>query len=274
VGLLPLLTACGHSNNAAPPVAASVPPSAPAPKATTAPIPTTAPQNPALAAWKPSAKQFWNGPEAESHVVALTFDAGSDAKAVSLILQTLAAHQVHATFFLTGKFCEKFPKECRAIADAGMELGNHSFSHPHFTHLNDTEIHSQLTRAEAEITKTCGRGARPLFRFPYGDTNKHVCATVASAGYQPIAWTLDSLDSVGKPKSASFVADRIIRKIKPGYITLMHVSCVGSAQALPRIFTYLDKIGAHVVPVSELLLSQPPPTTAARTASHKELHHG
>jgi len=38
----------------------------------------------------------------------------------------------------------------------------------------------------------------------------------------------------------------------------MHVSCIGSADALPRIFDHLDKIGARVVPVSELLLSYPP----------------
>ena len=33
----------------------------------------------------------------------------------------------------------------------------------------------------------------------------------------------------------------------------MHVSCIGSAEALPRIFEHLDRLGAKVVPVSELL---------------------
>ncbi|HZO90172.1 MAG TPA: polysaccharide deacetylase family protein [Chthonomonadaceae bacterium] len=225
------------------------------------PDPTNAP----LAQWKPSPVQFYEGQSAPPRV-ALTFDAGSDAKAVPIILKILAEHKAHATFFLTGKFCATFPQECQAIAAAGMELGNHSYSHPHFTRLSDAEIRSQLERAEAAIIKACGRGAKPLFRFPYGDSDRRTRAVVAQAGYQPIAWTLDSLDSVGQPKSAAFVAERICRKVKPGYITLMHVSCVGSAEALPRIFEYLDKIGAQVVPVSELLLSQPPtlPIKAAR----------
>ncbi len=272
LSLFLLLVGCGHPQTAERPAAPPIPAPAPTSKAAVVPSTNIAP-NPALAQWKPRTTQFWNGPETPPRV-ALTFDAGADSKAVPLILKTLEAHQVHATFFLTGKFCQKFPNECRAIADAGMEIGNHSYSHPHFTKLSDDKIRSQLERAEAEIVKTCGRGAKPLFRFPYGDTDEHVCSVVAAAGYQPIAWTLDSLDSVGKPKPAAFVADRIIRKIKPGYITLMHVSCVGSAEALPQIFDYLDKIGARVVPVSELLLSQPPPTPTARNTGHHLAHHG
>jgi peptidoglycan/xylan/chitin deacetylase (PgdA/CDA1 family) len=217
--------------------------------------PNTAP-NPAVASWQPTTRLFDRGMNTPAKV-ALTFDAGADPDAVPLILQTLAEHHVHATFFLTGKFCELFPDQCRAIADAGMELGNHSFSHPHFTKETDEEIRSQLERAEAAIVKACGRGAKPLFRFPYGDSDRRTRDLVAALGYQPIHWTLDSLDSVGKPKSADFVAARILGKIKPGYITLMHVSRVESAKALPRIFDYLDKTGVQVVPVSELLLNQP-----------------
>ena len=38
-----------------------------------------------------------------------------------LILKTLEARHVHATFFLTGRFCEKFPAECKAIA-VGLDV--------------------------------------------------------------------------------------------------------------------------------------------------------
>ena len=102
----------------------------------------------------------------------------------------------------------------------------------------------------------CGRGARPLFRYPFGDSDRRVRAVVAGEGYQGIHWTLDSLDSVGKPKDADFVVKRILSKIKPGSITLMHVSRVESAKSLPQIFDYLDSQGIEVVPVSELLLSE------------------
>jgi peptidoglycan/xylan/chitin deacetylase (PgdA/CDA1 family) len=162
--LLALLSGCGLHQQAATGHAPPPAPPAPASKAAAA-LPSNRPPNPALAQWRPTSAQFWNG-AAKPPDVALTFDAGSDANAVPLILKTLEAHKVHATFFLTGKFCQKFPKECRAIADAGMEIGNHSYSHPHFTKLSYAQIRSQLERAEVEIIKVCGRGAKPLFRFP------------------------------------------------------------------------------------------------------------
>lgn len=235
-------------------------PVTPALKSPASSLPLT-PINPALVSFQPTSALLMRGPENPPRV-ALTFDAGSDAKAVSLILKTLEEHHVHATFFLTGRFCEKFPNECRAIADAGMELGNHSYSHPMFTRLTEAQIQSQLDKAEEQIVRVCGRGAKPLFRFPYGDCDNRTQKIVAAAGYQPIRWTLDSLDAFKKPKTADFVVERINSRVKPGYITLMHVSCVTSAEALPRIFEQLDKMGAQVVPVSELLLSQPDTKTA------------
>lgn len=194
--------------------------------------------------------------------VALTFDAGYNDKAVEAILDVLREHHVRCTFFLTGQFCERFPKSCRAIADAGMELGNHSYSHPLFTHLTADEIEEQLEMGEEAIEKACGRGAKPLFRFPYGDSNRRSLMAVVAGGYQPVHWSLDSLDAFGKPKTADFVAARFLKRLRSGDVTLMHVSCTTSAEALPRIFDYLDRLGVQVVPVSELLLAQK--QTAAR----------
>jgi peptidoglycan/xylan/chitin deacetylase (PgdA/CDA1 family) len=241
---------------------ASLPPPTP-PSAVTPPPPVREAdpgrrQGQQLAAWKPVPKQFERAP-GTPNLVALTFDAGSDAAAVYSILKTLKAHDARATFFLTGAFCQQFPKEAKAIADAGMELGNHSQTHPRFTRLSEKQIQQQLEASEAAIQKVCGRGGKPLFRFPYGDSDKRTRQAVANAGFQPIYWTLDSLDSVGKPKSAEFIAKRINGKIQGGYITLMHVSSVGSAEALPQIFAHLEERGLKVVPVSELLLSAPPP---------------
>lgn len=243
-------------------------------RAAAAPVaaPTAVAASP-LAGYVPTSDLLMQGPEGDMRV-ALTFDAGSDAKAVPLILKELQARHVHATFFLTGRFCEKFPEECRAIADAGMELGNHSYRHPHFTRLSATQIRQELDRAEAAIVKACGRGAKPLFRFPYGDCDERTQEIVAAAGYQPIRWTLDSLDSVGKKKSADFVAQRINSRIKPGYITLMHVSCVTSAEALPRIFEQLDSLGARVTPVSELLLAKPNATKASHDSKRADEKSG
>ncbi len=251
VGLLvTLLTGC--QTKKADQIAAVAPLPASVKRPVTAGVAPAAPTvNPALAHLKPKAAQFIFSRDKTR--VALTFDAGSDDRAVMPILKQLKSRNVRATFFLTGKFCEQFPKSCRAIADAGMEIGNHSYSHPHFPRLTDAQIRAQLVRGEAAITKACGRGAKPLFRFPYGDFSAHACKVVADAGFQPIYWRVDSLDAFGPRKSAAFVTDRINSRIRGGDVALMHVSSTGSAAALPQIFARLDKIKARPVPVSEML---------------------
>ena len=189
----------------------------------------------------------------DNHLFALTFDAGSDAKAVLPILKELQARQVKATFFLTGKFCERYPKEVRAIADAGMELGNHSYSHPRFTRLSEAQIREQLERGERAIMKACGRGAKPLFRYPFGDSDARVQKIVAKCGYQAVYWSLDSLDAFRENKTADYVVNRYATRLKGGQISLMHVSSLGSAHALPRVFARLERLGLRQVPVGDIV---------------------
>lgn len=202
----------------------------------------------------------------KTNKVAITFDAGADDKATPLILQALKERNIKCTFFLTGFFCRHFPKASKSIADAGMEIGSHSDTHPKFTKCTDAKIQKELTTAEATIEKICGIDPKPLFRFPYGDRDKRSIETVYKAGYQSVRWTLDSLDAFGETKSADFVAQRIIKRIKGGDIVLMHVSSIGSAKALPRIFNHLKAKGLEPVLVSELLLDIPEDTPARKIA--------
>jgi peptidoglycan/xylan/chitin deacetylase (PgdA/CDA1 family) len=185
--------------------------------------------------------------------VALTFDAGGEPDGYNQILAALAARRVRVTFFLTGQFVEKFPEAARAIAQAGHELGNHSYSHPAFTRLSETEIATQLAQAEQVIKKICGRSAKPLFRFPYGESNRYAETVVMNLGYQAVSWSLDSLDSVDPPKTASYLVERVLRRTKPGMIVLLHIGVPATAEALPQILDGLKEKGLEVVPISVLM---------------------
>lgn len=48
---------------------------------------------------------------------------------IALILEFLAQQQITATFFIMGWIAEKYPDTVRAIADAGHEIGYHSYYH-------------------------------------------------------------------------------------------------------------------------------------------------
>ena len=185
--------------------------------------------------------------------VAITFDGDWDASATYAIVESLKRHRVKGTFFITGHFCHQFPRECKALADAGMELGSHSYTHPMFSKISNSQIRRQLEETEGAMRQRFGRGSKPLFRFPSGESDDRSRGVVAKEGFQAIYWSLDSLDAYGEEKSSNFVRQRIINRIKSGDIVLMHVSAHGTANALNDILDHIQNRGLKVVPISEMM---------------------
>lgn len=205
-----------------------------------------------MAVLKVSSREVDRG-ATQAKLVALTFDAGSSADPVPQILRTLAQREVHCTFFLTGQWIERYPEAARQIAEAGHELGNHSWSHPPFISLSEEQIREQLRRTEEIAQRVCGRGTKPLFRPPFGARDERVRSVVAEEGYLTIYWTIDSWDSVKKDITPQMIIDRVIRRIRPGAIVLMHCGSEATAQALPLLLDALEAQGYRVVTVGELL---------------------
>jgi peptidoglycan/xylan/chitin deacetylase (PgdA/CDA1 family) len=185
--------------------------------------------------------------------VSLTFDAGSDWKPTKPILEALAAHQVKATFFLTGEWVQENPKTARLIADQGHEIGNHSWDHPAFTKLSDDAVRDQLRRTETIIQEVVGRTSRPYFRPPLGDRDPRVRTLVGEEGFLTIYWTLDSRDSVDRGITAAQIKERVLGKTNAGSIVLLHCGSQATADALPGILDGLSSRGLKQVPLGRLL---------------------
>lgn len=206
----------------------------------------------AAASLKVSSREV-DGGETKAKLVALTFDAGSSAEPVPKILRALAQRGLHCTFFLTGQWMERYPEAARQIAEAGHELGNHSWSHPAFTSLSDEQIREQLRRTEEIAQRVCGRSTKPLFRPPFGARDERVRTVVAEEGYLTVYWTIDSWDSVKKEITPQMITDRVMRYMRPGAIVLMHCGSEATAEALLQLLNALEAQGYQVVTVSELL---------------------
>jgi peptidoglycan/xylan/chitin deacetylase (PgdA/CDA1 family) len=195
--------------------------------------------------------------QADKPWVALTLDAGADAAPVPAMLKTLREHNVKITFFLTGKWIKDNPDLARQIVADGHEIANHTFTHPDMRNLSDTAILKELADTEALLQATTGASSRPLFRPPYGAYDERVLRLVVGAGYLPIYWTLDSLDSVGEPKTPDFLFERVTAKLTPeklrGAIILAHCGSQPTAEALPRILDRFVELGLEVKKVSEIL---------------------
>lgn len=188
--------------------------------------------------------------------VALTFDDGSDGSNIYSILNILDNHNIKATFFLTGSGAEDHPQAIIDIVNAGHDIGNHSYNHPSFPSLSNSQMQSQLATTEEIIVDLTGVSTKPYFRAPFGETNANVLSVVGNAGYTyTFHWTIDSADWTGN--SAWSIQNRILNNIVPGAIVLMHTGAgaSGTPTALETIIPSLKNQGYQFVTLSQLLNS-------------------
>jgi len=164
--------------------------------------------------------------------VALTFDDGPDPVHTPAVLDTLAAEGVRATFFVVGEKVVAHPDLIARIVGDGHELGNHTYSHPYLPLRRSHTVADELARTDdaiARITGTVPRLARP----PYGGRSPRNVRAFVRAGKQLVLWDVNSFDWKGKP--AEHVADRVLTRVRPGSIVLMHDVCAHTPAALRLI---------------------------------------
>jgi peptidoglycan/xylan/chitin deacetylase (PgdA/CDA1 family) len=236
-------------------------------------------------------ESFDNGTP-DKKLVALTFDGGANNSGVGDILDTLKSRNVKATMFLTGAFLKAYPSAVRRIAAEGHEVGNHTLSHPHLTswaqdhtqttldNVSEAFLCNQLATADSIFSSITGGHFAHLWRAPYGEKNRTVCAWARRCGYIHIGWRqgktwrqgLDSNDWVPDEETPGYhtpqeVVDKVIALAGEGQnginggIILMHLGSERKdAQAqmyrmLGKLIDDLKGLGYSLVTVSEMLKS-------------------
>src|SRR5258708_33710072 len=76
--------------------------------------------------------------------LALTFDDGPNPAWTPRLLDLLAEHKVHATFFMVGKFVKAEPALARRVAEGGHLIGNHTWSHPDLSRTRSANVLDEL----------------------------------------------------------------------------------------------------------------------------------
>lgn len=195
--------------------------------------------------------------EVDAPYVALTFDDGPNPETTPKLLKILADRHVKATFFMLGNRAVQAPEVVKAVAAAGHEIGNHSWSHPQLTKL-------PVAGADKQVEDTSGlleqiTGTKPvLMRPPYGSMSPSLQAHLYEKyGLTQIFWSVDPLDwKVRDPQS---VYDQIMKQVRPGAIILAHDIHPTTVAAMPRVIDALIAKGYKIVTVSELIAHGRPP---------------
>lgn len=194
--------------------------------------------------------------------VALTFDDGPDADVTPAVLDALAQYGARATFFTIGRSLHAHPLLAKRIAAEHHELGNHSWTHSRWNNFFGARRQlREIERGAQAIAALAGSHtgrAQPLYRPPIGLKSPPLARAARRLQLTVVAWSLHSRDTRGGDPQR--IAQRVLEKIRPGDIVLMHdghdlpgrhrPAC---AQALPRILQGLREKGLQCVTVSELL---------------------
>jgi peptidoglycan-N-acetylglucosamine deacetylase len=195
-------------------------------------------------------KAYCNNPLETAKNIAITFDDGPHPITLN-ILEILRQHNVKATFFCIGKNIETYPEIFRQIIADGHIVGNHSFSHSKFfDFLRKDGVIRELLATDAVIERISGKRTQ-FFRPPYGVTNPSIRRALSVTKHKVIGWNIRSLDGVIKNEDVIF--NRIVKRISPGGIVLLHDTSMPSVRVLERLLVTLREKNYNVVPLEQLL---------------------
>jgi peptidoglycan/xylan/chitin deacetylase (PgdA/CDA1 family) len=182
--------------------------------------------------------------------VALTFDDGPGPFDERL-LQILKDNDAKATFFLIGNKVAANPAGAKRIADAGMEIGNHTWEHPNMTTIPPEDVAGQFSRANDAITAATGQ-TPSLYRPAGGLSNPMVRQAAGQFGLAEILWDVIPFDWANDSNTAA-TRYMLMTYIKPGSVVLFHNTYSSTVDLVYQFIPVLKANGYRLVTVSELL---------------------
>ncbi len=185
------------------------------------------------------------GAESGRRLVTLTFDDGPSPETTPKVLRVLAKHNVHATFFVIGRYVDGDEPRAKAsrevlkqIVAEGHLVGNHTHDHVRLTTVTPTQVLDQIDQGAASIEHVTGR--RPiLFRPPFGELDDFGRAAVRERGLDLVLWSIEKRDMQRSDSIAMFreLASQI--EYKGGGIVLLHDIRRSSLPALRELLGWL-----------------------------------
>jgi peptidoglycan/xylan/chitin deacetylase (PgdA/CDA1 family) len=252
------------------------PPAAAADRSTPAPA-ISAPDEPGYRTDTTVPLVVTHGPTG-GHRIALTFDSNmTDAMlhrldtgqvasyANTAVVDELQARHTPATFFLAGKWVERYPDLTRRIAaDPDFEIASHSYAHRGFTpscyRLDSeptTDMAADVERSFTVLAPFGGHQTR-YFRFPGGCYDTAALRAIAPTHATVIQYDVVADDPFNDDAAA--ITHGVLRQAHDGAIVVLHITQANAprtADALPAIIDGLRARGYRLVGLSDLLDARP-----------------
>lgn len=182
-------------------------------------------------------------------IMAFTCNVAWGNEFIPKLLQILEEKNIKITFFIEGRWADKFPELLRLIESKGHEIGNHGYSHAHHAQLSIEQNIDEIKKAEESIEKIIGKKTI-LFAPPSGEFSDNTVKAAKELDYKLIMWTIDTID--WKKPGVDYIVNKVIDNAGNGKIVLMHPT-EDTIRALPTIIENLENKGYKISTVSSIL---------------------
>lgn len=151
----------------------------------------------------------------------LTFDDGPEDPGTSSVLEILARHGAHATFFLIAEKAQKNPALFKRILQDGHTVGNHSLDHRYAQFFSrSVEGMEKWIRSADEMLELLS-GSKPVgFRSPNGIRTPPLTAALERMREPLILWNVRFFDAILPWTEQK--ARRALKTLRAGDIVLLH----------------------------------------------------
>jgi peptidoglycan/xylan/chitin deacetylase (PgdA/CDA1 family) len=202
----------------------------------------------------PAAAKGWPTPAAGDSTsggpeVIFTFDDGPRPSTTPAVLDVLAAHHIHAIFFMIGEMAANKSKKVKPLIDRivaeGHIIGTHTMTHPNLCKIKDDD----KAAAEIDDGKRAVEEAAGLrtvwFRVPGGARCDRLEKQLAERGLAHFHWDIDMQEwkHHNVDRAVKTVVDQLAKN-SDRVVVLMHDIHKETPLALPRILDWIDQENA------------------------------
>jgi peptidoglycan/xylan/chitin deacetylase (PgdA/CDA1 family) len=193
-------------------------------------------------------------PDPSKPMIGISFDDGASPSNNKRIVDALAKQGFTATFFYVSDWSQSSDgkNEIKYAYSKGMEIANHTTTHPYLTKISASEIRSEYDTTTAKLKSIIGAEPSKLMRLPFLDCNDTVKQVLNDVPL--ISCAIDTADWNGASKDAieSTIKNAMNNGSLNGAIVLCHENYSTTSAAMAEVIPYLKDQGWQVVTISEM----------------------
>ena len=192
--------------------------------------------------------------DTDEKILYLTFDAGYENGNTPAILEALKKHQAPAVFFAVGNFIKDNPDLIKRMITEGHIVGNHTMTHPDMSQISSMEsFQKELEGVEELYTSVTGEPMTKFYRPPRGVYSTENLSMAKGLGYSTFFWSLAYVDWIQEQQPSKEEAfQKLIPRIHPGAIVLLHNTSSTNAAILDELLTRWEEMGYQFHSIKEL----------------------